>query len=324
VNESSSPDFHARVDRFSVFSSTVVLWGWLHAPGRTLTRLVLDVSGLPEVEVEIGRPSPDVAALLGAQAGNVRFYLHQIQPVTAKEAYGARLVATFADGGSVVVNDLGRRDMASDPAHGLFGRFLGMLAERERGALLEIGSRSRSGNVRRDMIPRSWAYTGMDIVAGPNVDVVGDAHRLSHLFAPGTFDAVLSISVVEHLLMPWKVAVELNRVLAPGGLGFFFTHHCWPLHEEPWDFWRYSSHTWKALFNRRTGFEIVATAMGEPAFIVPERITDSASWGESISDYLASAVLFRKTGEATVDWDVELDEILDDGYPGVTSVPPAG
>ena len=34
--------------------------------------------------------------------------------------------------------------------------------------------------------------------------------------------------------MPWKVVLELNRVMAEGGLLFTATHHTWPPHELPW------------------------------------------------------------------------------------------
>jgi hypothetical protein len=49
-----------------------------------------------------------------------------------------------------------------------------------------------------------------DIKVGENVDIVGDAHRLTSLFKAGQFDFAYSISVFEHLLWPWKVALELN------------------------------------------------------------------------------------------------------------------
>ena len=61
-------------------------------------------------------------------------------------------------------------------------------------------------------------YTGIDIVAGENVDVVGDAHQLSEYFDEDCFDAVFSISTFEHLAMPWKAAIEINRVMKTGGV----------------------------------------------------------------------------------------------------------
>ena len=47
--------------------------------------------------------------------------------------------------------------------------------------------------------------------------------------------------------MPWKAILEINAVLAEGGLLFVATHQSWPPHELPWDFWRYSPAAFQAL-----------------------------------------------------------------------------
>ena len=95
-------------------------------------------------------------------------------------------------------------------------------------------------------------YVGTDIVAASNVHVVGDAHRLGSMFPKDEFDAVYAAYVFEHLLMPWKVVLELKQ---------------------PWDFWRFSNSAWQALFNADTGFRIVDTALGEPSSIVAHLCT---------------------------------------------------
>ncbi len=71
------------------------------------------------------------------------------------------------------------------------------------------------------LVPKGWDYVGMDIREGANVDRVGDAHELSSVFPDQKFDGVMSFSVVEHLLMPWKVVIELNHVLNTGAVGLF-------------------------------------------------------------------------------------------------------
>jgi Methyltransferase domain len=121
----------------------------------------------------------------------------------------------------------------ADPAHALYPRFLEELRQRSVGHILEVGARARSGITRREAIPVGWRYTGLDVVNGPNVDVVGDAHQLSRLFPEQHFDAIMTFSTLEHLMMPWKFAIELNKVLTHGAIGLFFTHHTWPLHEVP-------------------------------------------------------------------------------------------
>ena len=83
--------------------------------------------------------------------------------------------------------------------------------------VLEIGARlvgSRS-EAQRERFPKARRYVGMDVHPGPMVDVVGDAHELSRLVGRGSFDAVFSGAVLEHLAMPWLIAAEINRVLRP-------------------------------------------------------------------------------------------------------------
>jgi SAM-dependent methyltransferase len=190
-----------------------------------------------------------------------------------------------------------------NPVRLLFERFQRELRDLPPGSALEIGSRARSGNEYRFAVPESWKYTGLDAKAGPNVDVVGDAHDLQR--AVGTFeqfDAVFSISVFEHLLVPWKVVLEINRVLKTGGLLYVGTHQTYPLHDQPWDFWRFSDRAWAALLNAETGFEIVEVALGEPAHVVPTVGNEVTFHLEVAPAFLTTAVLARKLSEPTVEW----------------------
>ena len=59
--------------------------------------------------------------------------------------------------------------------------------------VLEIGSRHRDATKSYlDLKSLAKSYTGIDIVDGPNVDVVGDAHKISSYFKSNTFDFVYS------------------------------------------------------------------------------------------------------------------------------------
>jgi hypothetical protein len=196
-----------------------------------------------------------------------------------------------------------------EPGHALYGRFLKQLKERRPGRFLEIGSRARSGISRRHHIPETWDYKGTDILPGPNVDMVIDAHKPSSLIAVRSIDAVMSISVFEHLAMPWKVAIELNRVTAKGAIGFVQTHQMFPLHEQPWDFWRISADAWPALFNRVTGFRIIEAAMAEPGFMVPARWHPGVNFREKVG-YALSSVVFEKIAETKLRWDVKLKDVV--------------
>jgi hypothetical protein len=303
------------IDTFAPFAEYLVFQGWFDAPSGT--RLELRLGEVAWPITTYGRPSPDVAQQHPG-ADNVRFderiNIGEHGPVIHR----ATLVGILPSGEAVEVGDLGN---VIDSARQLHGRFAAELASAKPGRFLELGSRARSGLVNNGVVPQGWTYVGMDIHAGPNVDVVGDAHELSSIFPDQKFDAVMSMSVVEHLLMPWKIAIELNQVMNTGGIGLFTTHQAWPLHDAPWDFWRFSRESWTGLFNRATGFEILGAEVAEPGFIVPQRCHAATNFGMGPA-YLSSVVLFRKISETKLRWDVSLTDILANEYPaGETDQP---
>jgi SAM-dependent methyltransferase len=202
-----------------------------------------------------------------------------------------------------------------DSAYRCWYDFLNRLHGLANGDVLEIGSRARSGVTRRALVAKQLKYVGLDIRAGENVDVVGDAHALSELFARDRFAAIFAVAVFEHLAMPWKVVVEMNRVLAVGGLVFIQTPQSWPLHDQPCDFWRFSTDTWRTSFNEHTGFEILETAQGEPARVVPRWDAPVLHGIPLQPSYLNSTVLARKVGDAKVDWPVPLRAATEVQYP---------
>ena len=310
------------IDVFSVYRGRLHLQGWLIGtdPARKLT---LRAPGLSQGEVLLrsyGRmASPDVAAVHGPAASHVRF--DETLPITGDFVPAdAELVVSGADAAPLVIRDLGAPRHQRAPL--LTSAFAQMLRQTPPGRLLEVGSRARSGITRRDLAPADWHYTGLDIVAGPNVDRVGDAHELDCIFPEERFDAVMAFSVLEHLLMPWKFAIALNAVLNIGAIGCFTTHQCWPLHDAPWDFWRFSDGAWAGILNRATGFEIIETGMGEPAVVVAQRCHSVTNFGESQHGYLASNVLFRKIGPTNLTWPVSVAEVTASSYPGGEVAPP--
>ena len=56
--------------------------------------------------------------------------------------------------------------------------------------ILDVGSRDINGTYRALIEGRGWKYTGLDIVAGSNVDVV--AKPFCYPFPDGAFDIVIS------------------------------------------------------------------------------------------------------------------------------------
>jgi SAM-dependent methyltransferase len=65
--------------------------------------------------------------------------------------------------------------------------------------------------------------------------------------ADASVDAVLCTQVLEHVKDPAAVLGELARVLRPGGWLWLTVPLVWPLHEEPYDFFRYTPYSLDAL-----------------------------------------------------------------------------
>ncbi len=208
------------------------------------------------------------------------------------------------------------RGATPEPCHALFDRFVEQVNAIHGARVLEIGSRARSGNTRVHRFP-TGEYVGFDVIAGENVQVVGDAHALSSYFPSDHFDAVFGVSVFEHLAMPWKVIMEINRVLKPGGTVCVFTHPTYPPHDRPWDFWRYGPEAFEVLFSAPTGFQLVDCAEGLACSIVPLASEPPlvGLWREPA--FLAVTALARKVGppDSRVRWDVPLPEVLSTRYP---------
>jgi SAM-dependent methyltransferase len=314
------PQVHHAIERFSVFQGALRIAGWAYVDDGRIETLILRLpDGAAYRLRSFGRRSADLAQRHGPAAARARFDELLRLPQGPDKIAGATLEIRFAAHPSVILSGLGLA--VNDPTHDLVPRFAHLMALAPPGRLLEVGSRARSGVVRRGMAPAGWTYEGLDVMAGPNVDTVGDAHRLSSLYPPHHFDAVMSYSVLEHLMMPWKFVIELNRVLKPGAIGLFTTHQCWPLHDEPWDFWRFSDTAWLGLLNAATGFEIIEARMGEPAFVVAAKVQPGTAFPETPAGALASFVLFRKIGETTLDWPVELEGLTQTLYPANVTGP---
>ena len=112
-----------------------------------------------------------------------------------------------------------------------------------RGDVLDVGAGERA---RYSDFFSFDKYTKMDIVAGPNVDVVGSADKIP--FPDGKFDSVVCTQVFEHLSQPFVAAKEIARVLRGGGYLMLTVPQVNELHEEPHDYFRYTKYGLARLF----------------------------------------------------------------------------
>ena len=305
-----------QLERFSIFQGRLCLSGWAVSETDEIMKIALVTSTNERFPIKsYGLASDDVAKTFGDRGRYARF--HEMVDFTceAQLMIDAALVFELKHNSVVSVKKFYEPSLHADPALRLFVEFLRQLNPEIKGHLLEIGARARSGVTRRQFTPQDWTYTGFDIVAGENVDVIGDAHQLSSYLPEERYDAVMGFSVLEHLMMPWKFVLELNRVMKVDGIGLFLTHQCWPLHDDPWDFWRFSADAWAALLNPHTGFEIIEAKAGQPAFVIANIGNPASNFPQGSMGYLASCVMFRKTGRTTLSWPVNVDDIVATHYP---------
>lgn len=110
-------------------------------------------------------------------------------------------------------------------------------AERDKPLrVLDVGSLNVNGSYKPHMFP-AWTYTGCDISAGANVDVVqDDPYELP--FDAESFNLVICGQVLEHVERPWVLVPEMARVLVPGGLLIIAAPWQWGIHRYPLDCWR--------------------------------------------------------------------------------------
>lgn len=80
-------------------------------------------------------------------------------------------------------------------------------------------------------------YIGIDMIAGPDVDMVC-LEPYAWPLPSGSFDIVLCGQVLEHSKHPWKVVNEIFRVMRPGGHCCIIAPWQWEPHYFPVDCFR--------------------------------------------------------------------------------------
>jgi SAM-dependent methyltransferase len=129
---------------------------------------------------------------------------------------------------------------------------------------------------RGELERRGYLYTSFDVGQNvlANVDELGfiDGELPQSLIARGPFDFILCTEVLEHVADWTRAFQNLDRLLAPGGRVLITCPHLWPLHEEPYDFWRPTPYALRYFAERHgltileqkktgSGFEVLAIVL---------------------------------------------------------------
>jgi len=303
-------DFLLMTNSVTKFHNLLRIYGWFHHASDKLSSVHLMDADLISEKVRVGFRHEGVLSL-GDDKG---FEIQALRGVDDIEESVCVEFKTLSGSTLIVpVHDLCRDRISVYPSHKLARNFIDQINQ-SNASVLDIGGRARSKVDRRKHFTVS-DYVVLDILPGENVDVVGDAHALGDLFPPERFDAFYSVSVFEHLLMPWAVVPQINRVLKPGGIGLIHTHQTLGMHDLPWDFWRFSDTAWDALFNSETGFEIVDRCLDSEQFILPFIYRPSKRYAELSAGFEGSSVWVKKIGPCKLRWDVVPSDLVKTSYP---------
>lgn len=179
--------------------------------------------------------------------------------------------------------------------------FIDEMAKLSAPVILELGTKRVDGNpctMRKAWVPHAGEHIGLDFQEGLDVDVVGDIHELSKVVGENRFDGIISCSTFEHIQYPWVAAVEICRVLKPGGLFFVQTHQSFPLHAFPSDYWRFTEEGLKTLFAEQIGFEVLGTLSEFPCDIISPEVPDAKNY----PSFLNVVAVARKVAHPNSDY----------------------
>ncbi|HLM27169.1 MAG TPA: methyltransferase domain-containing protein [Thermoleophilaceae bacterium] len=91
------------------------------------------------------------------------------------------------------------------------------------------------------------------------------------------FDAVLMTQVLEHLPQPLEALQEARRVLRPGGRAYLTVPLVWELHEQPFDYWRFTAAGLGRLLDQAGFIEIEARARNDCFSTLAQLMRNAAS-----------------------------------------------
>lgn len=88
-------------------------------------------------------------------------------------------------------------------------------------------------------------YVGADMRKGPGVDLIADLHDLN--LPSESAGTVLMLDTLEHVEFPQKAIDGIYRILKPGGVVIISSVMDFPIHDTPYDYWRFTPEAFRSL-----------------------------------------------------------------------------
>ena len=138
--------------------------------------------------------------------------------------------------------------------------------------ILEVGSYNVNGSFREHVLKMSpMEYIGVDIHAGPYVDIVCNAYDILEKFGDNSFDMVLSTEMIEHVEDWKKVISNFKNICKTNGIMLVTTRSKgFGKHDYPSDFWRYEIDDMKEIFGDCT-IEVLEKDYRHPGVFIKAR-----------------------------------------------------
>ena len=180
--------------------------------------------------------------------GDVPILINSGRSLFRNEDFAANAATTFKQSDTLAMR-IGRwlpspsRDVSMANC---FQRVAALLAERpeDRRRVLVVGSGDGSASYQALAALDDCRILETDVSLAGRARIVCDASDLP--FADASFDAVLCIAVLEHVLEPQRCVEEMHRVLCDDGIVYATTPFMQQVHMGEYDFMRFtrSGHRW--------------------------------------------------------------------------------
>jgi len=131
-----------------------------------------------------------------------------------------------------------------------------------KGNLLDVGCGDK--RYKNIFLPYLERYIGIDIpskikretelLRKSNIDIYATGLKLP--FKSQSFDTIVSFQVLEHVPEPNEFIKEISRVIKETGYLIITAPQSYQLHEEPYDYYRYTKYGLKYLVEN--GFETIS------------------------------------------------------------------
>ena len=141
-----------------------------------------------------------------------------------------------------------------------------------KGKLLDVGCGSKpflhvfDGKVK--------SYTGIDMPStrhlNREIDAFSSGQELP--FKNGSFDTILTTSVLEHVEEPQRMFNEMHRVLKKGSCLILTTPCQYGLHEQPYDYFRYTKYSLR-MMAEKSGFKVAYTKPLGGSLVIVSQLT---------------------------------------------------